>query len=143
MSSDIAPGERSAWIQLIVAVIGWAAYAAVVLIRRGSAPLAEAAYAVPLLVTAASVVVVSVALHAALGAFGGTRDERDLLIEKWAERIGHAFAVLGAVIALSLALAEAAHFWIANTIAIGLVASLVFASIARIWAYRKGFDPTW
>ena len=40
-----------------------------------------------------------------------------------------------------MAMAEADHFWIANVIYLAFVLSAILGSIAKIVAYRRGFQP--
>lgn len=48
--------------------------------------------------------------------------------------------MIGALAALVLALAEADHFWIANVIYLAFALSAVLGSVAKIFAYRRGFQ---
>ncbi len=139
----MAPGERTAWVQMAVVAVAYPAYVAIVLVRAGGGPLVDAGYGGVLTVMLPAVIGGVFLLCWILGGFRGERDERDLLIEKWSERIGHSFVLLGGAVALSLALFESAHFWIANAILLGFALSAVFGGVARIYAYRRGFDPAW
>ncbi|MEI5008672.1 hypothetical protein RB196_16385 [Streptomyces sp. PmtA] len=71
----------------------------------------------------------------------GPKDERDRSITRFGEPTGQSFVVLGGVVALVLAMAEVDHFWIANTVYLAFVLSAVLGSVARISAYRWGFQP--
>lgn len=143
MREDMAPGERAAWVRLALAVVAYPVYAAIVLVRGAGGPLVDADYGLVLGIGVVAVVVAGALLTWILGGYRGERDERDLLIEKWSDRIGHSVVVLGAVVALALALFEAHHFWIANAIVLGFALSAVLGAVARIYAYRRGFSPTW
>lgn len=48
--------------------------------------------------------------------------------------------MIGAVAALLMAMAELDHFWIANTIYLAFVLSAILGSMAKIAAYREGFQ---
>ncbi|WP_105567725.1 hypothetical protein [Microbacterium halophytorum] len=147
MGSDSSPEERGAWISLVVAAGGYAAYLIALFASASGGPLAEAAYVWPMVWAVGASVLVSIALHAALGLLARrdphSGDERDVLIGRWSERIGHAFVVLGALAALVLVMVGAPGFWVANAIFLGFFLSAVFSSVAKISAYRGGFDPRW
>ena len=89
--------------------------------------------------------VAAVALHAVIGIFSpreaGKKDQRDREIYRFGEYIGQSFVVIGGVAALLMAMAEWGHFWIANIIYLGFVLSAVLGSVAKIVAYRWGFQP--
>ncbi|GAA4283712.1 hypothetical protein GCM10022261_12430 [Brevibacterium daeguense] len=154
---SLAPEERSAWIMLVLAVIGYPIYLALLFTgpsgtaERGSTAagpeLTDLSFAGPMLWTIGGSVVVSVILHAASGVFtdgeAGGRDERDRQIGRWAELIGQSFVVTGALSGLVLAMLRADVFWIANAIYLCFFLSAILGSIAKIIAYRTGFSATW
>lgn len=137
--------EKSAWVMGVVAVGSYAVYLAVVLGLASRMPLVEVPYVAPLLWTVGGSIAVSIALHAFLGIFSrkeaGRKDQRDREIHRFGEYIGQSFVVIGGVGALLLAMAEADHFWIANVIYLTFVLSAVLGSVAKIVAYRRGFQP--
>jgi hypothetical protein len=145
----VAFEEKRAWIMLVVAVIGGAVYVVVVLGRAGDVPLAEVPYVAPLLWTIGGGMVAAIVLNIALGIATGMgpekdarqKDQRDREIERFGEMVGNSFLVIGALAALGMAMAEWAHFWIANVIYLGFVLSAILSSVARIFAYRRGFQP--
>jgi len=67
---------------------------------------------------------------------GGDRE-----IYRFGEYIGQSFVVIGGVAALLMAMAEWDHFWIANVIYLTFVLSAMLGSVAKIVAYRRGFQP--
>jgi hypothetical protein len=137
--------EKSAWVMGVVAVGSYAVYLAVVLSLSGTMPLVDVPYVAPLLWTVGGSIVASIALHAFLGMLSpkeaGRKDQRDREIYRFGEYIGQSFVVIGGVAALLLAMAEADHFWIANVIYLTFVLSAVLGSVAKIVAYRQGFQP--
>jgi hypothetical protein len=137
--------ERSAWASGVIAVLGYAAYLAVVLTRAAGGPLTAVPYAGPLLVSVGAAVVAGIVTGVVLGALAGAergvRDEREREIERLGTRVGQAFLVLGGVAGLALALAEADRFWIANALYLGFVASAVLSAVARVAASRSGAGP--
>lgn len=49
--------------------------------------------------------------------------------------------MIGGVVALLMAMAEVQHFWIANVIYLTFVLSAILGSVAKVVAYRRGFQP--
>lgn len=147
MFDSAPPEERSAWIQLVLAVVGYPVYLVLLFADGVGRPLAERAFVWPMIWVVGVSIAVSMILHAVFRVYtdrdAEKPDERDLLITRWGERIGHAFVVLGAVVALVLVMLDAASFWIANAIFVGFFLSAALSSLARLFAYRKGFDPRW
>jgi hypothetical protein len=137
--------DMSAWIMGVVAVGSYAVYLAIVLGLPGSTPLTEVSYVAPLLWTVGSSIAVSIALHAVVGISSprdaGKNDQRDREIYRFGEYIGQSFVVIGGVAALLMAMAELEHFWIANVIYLTFVLSAILGSVAKIVAYRRGFQP--
>ncbi len=137
--------EKSAWVMGILAVAAYAVYLAVVLGMAGSVPLTEVPYMAPLLWTVGGSIVASIVLHTAIRAFSakeaGIKDQRDKEIYRFGESVGQSFLVVGGVAALIMAMAEADHFWIANAIYLAFFLSAILGSVAKIVAYRQGFQP--
>jgi hypothetical protein len=129
-----------------VSLAGYAAYVARVLLGAGPTPLPAVPYVAPLLWTTGGAIVASIFLHIAfaLASPADRRrgaihvDERDRAIARFGEYAGNSFVVVGAIAALVLAMAERAHFWIANVLYLAFVLAAVAGSIARIVAYRRG-----
>jgi MFS family permease len=135
--------EKRAWILGIAAMVSYAVYLVVVLGRAGERPLAEVPYVATLLWTVGASIVASIAasILAAMISKDGEKDQRDREIGRFGEYVGHSFVVIGAVAALLLAMAEAPHFWIANAVYLAFTLSAILGSVARIFAYRRGFQP--
>ncbi|GII25232.1 hypothetical protein [Planosporangium mesophilum] len=135
--------EKRAWIQAVVAVCGYGTYVAIILGRTGDTPLAEVPYAGALLWTVGAAIVAGILLHMIAGMVtpNGTRtDQRDREINRFGEHVGQSFVVVGAVAALLMAMVEVRYFWIANAIYLAFVLSAVLGSVAKIAAYRRGFQ---
>lgn len=136
--------EKRAWIMALVAVAGYAAYALVVLGRADGDPLADVSYAGPLLTTVAAAIVASIALNILVSIVSpegaNEKDQRDREIHRRGEYIGQSFVIVGGVAALAMALANWDQFWIANVIYLCFVLSAVVGSVAKIVAYRRGFQ---
>lgn len=135
--------EKRAWIMLVVSVAAYAVYAAVTLGRAGPVPLADVPYAATLLWTIGAAIAASIVLTIVVGAASSDRaktDARDREISRLSDHIGQSFVVVGGVAALAMSLAELDHFWIANVIYLAFVLSAVLGSVAKIFAYRRGFQ---
>jgi hypothetical protein len=140
---EVTHEEKRAWILGIAAVASYAVYLALVLGRAGGRALAEVPYVATLLWTVGASIVATIVLSilAAVVSKDGEKDQRDREIGRFGEYAGHSFVVIGAVAALLLAMAEAPHFWIANAVYLAFTLSAILGSIARIVAYRRGFQP--
>lgn len=137
--------EKSAWIMGLVAVSSYGVYLAIILGLARSIPLVEVPYVAPLLWTIGASIVASIALNILMGIFSprdaGKKDQRDREIYRFGEYIGQSFVVIGGVAALLMAMTEVDHFWIANIIYLTFVLSAILGSVAKIVAYRRGFQP--
>jgi hypothetical protein len=140
MEDHMSYEHRSVWAMLVIAVVGYGVYLSLILSGLDGAPLHEADFVLPMLWTIGGAIVVSIVVHMFLmhPSKREKRDQRDLEINRFGEFIGHGVLVLGAVIALVVALFELQHFWIANVIYLAFVVSAVVASIAKLVAYRSG-----
>ena len=132
--------HKSAWIDLVVALAVYGVYLAVVLTRADGTPLAEVAYAGPLLWSIGAAIVANIVLRIAVGVIrrDTATDERDRQIGRFGDHIGQSFVIIGALAAMALAMLEAGHFWIANAVYLCFVLSASLAAVARIAAYQRG-----
>jgi hypothetical protein len=138
--------EKRAWIMLVVSVLAYALYAAVILGRADGRPLREVPYAVVLLVAVGGAIAAEIVAEIAIGVVTPraprTKDVRDRQIGRLGEHIGQSFVVIGAVAALLMAMAGWDRFWIANVIYLCFTLSAVLGSVAKIGLYRGTF-PQW
>ena len=137
--------EKSAWIMGVVAAGSYGVYLAIVLGLAGTMPLVDVPYVAPLLWTVGASIALSIALHILMGIFSpkeaGKKDQRDREIYRFGEYIGQSFLVIGGVAVLLMAMVETDHFWIANVIYLAFFLSAILGSVAKIVAYRRGFQP--
>jgi hypothetical protein len=137
--------EKNTWLYGATAVVAYAVYLALVIPRLPGRAVADVAYQVPMLWTIGGAIVVGIVGGIVLGGFtprGAARaDVRDREISRFGDHVGQAFVVLGAVAALVLALVSAEPLWIANVLYLGFVLSAALSSVARLVAYRTGFQP--
>lgn len=136
--------EKRAWIMIMVTICAYGTYLVVVLRRAGDAPLAEVAYVSALLWTVGAAIAGTIVLSITVAVAGPKQDsrtdQRDREIGRLSEHLGQSFLVIGAVAAMIMAMAEVDHFWIANAIYVAFVLSAILGSIAKIVAYRDGFQ---
>lgn len=140
----MAHEEQRAWIMTVVTIIAYGIYLGWILNGAQGAPLAEAPYATAMLCTIGGAIVATILLNigaAILAPRDATaKDQRDTEIHRTSQYIGQSFVILAAVLAMLFALAEIDFFWIANVIYLGFMLSAVLGSIAKIIAYRRGFQ---
>ncbi|MFD9466725.1 hypothetical protein [Streptomyces sp. NPDC060027] len=136
--------EKRAWIMLVVTVVAYCAYAVVIVGRADGHPLSEVAYTGVLLWTVGGAIVAAIVAEIGIGMVrpGASRekDVRDKEIGRRGEHIGQSFVVIGAVAAMLMAMAGWDRFWIANVIYLCFALSSVLGSLAKIIAYRGGFQ---
>lgn len=136
--------EKRAWMLALVALGAYATYLIVILSRAEGTALTEVPYAATVLWTVGGAIVAGIVLHIVISIVSpegaNQKDVRDRQIHQTGDHIGQSFVVIGGVAALAMALARWDHFWIANVIYLCFVLSAVVASIAKIAAYRWGFQ---
>lgn len=138
--------EKRAWIMVVVATVAYGTYLAIVLGQAGSRPLAGVSYQWTLVWSVGGAILASILLDILSSFFApksaAEKDQRDREINRLGDYIGQSFLLIGAVTALILALLAVAPFWIANAIYLGFALSAIVGSVAKIIAYRRGFQ-TW
>ncbi len=137
------PLERAAWVQAVVAPVGWLVYVGLLLARAGSEPVVSVQYWDLVAWTIGGAVVVSMVANMVLGGSDGTKpDPRDREIDGRAQQIGNSLLVAGALAAMVLAMFDVDGFWIANALYLTFVLSSLLTSIAQIGFRRVGV-PGW
>lgn len=139
--------EKGTWVYLVIAVVGYAVYLALVLPQLlGGVPVGDVDYVPVMLWTIGGAIVVTIVLRILVEIVFPSEstkgDVRDREIDRLGTRVGSSFVVIGALGALVLAMLEAEWFWIANVIYLCFVLSALLESITRLVAYRRGV-PTW
>ncbi|CRK58167.1 hypothetical protein [Alloactinosynnema sp. L-07] len=136
--------EKRAWIMGLVTACTYLTYLVIILSRAGDGPLTETPYVAALLWTIGVAIVVTIVLSIAAEITtpkdSRKKDERDRGIERFGEYTGYSFTAIGGVSTLAMAMAEVDHFWIANAIYLAFALSGLIASMAKISAYRRGFQ---
>ena len=134
--------EKSTWVYAVIAVVLPIAYFATVLPQLATTPVADIDYQVPLLaviglaIGLAIVAAIVIAITAPDEA--GKADQRDKDVNRFGEYVAGIVLGVAAVVPFLLAIAEAAYFWIANTLYLAFILSAVAGSAAKIVAYRRG-----
>ena len=140
--------ERITWSQLIASTVGTAVYLAIILPQLTHTPASEIDWVWPMVWTILGAIVLSIVISIAWGIVAGMldpetehrSDQRDREIEWFGDRIGQAFLVLGSLAGLVLAMVSADWFWIGNALFLGFFLSALLGGIARLVAYRRGFQ---
>lgn len=137
--------EKNTWAYGITTLVFFLIYLAIVLPMIPNRPLSEVPYQWPMIWTIVGAIVVGIATSIVLSVTSPKndthRDIRDKEISRFGDNVGQAMTIIGGVTGLLLALISAEPFWIANTIYLGFVLSGVLSTIARLSAYRFGFQP--
>jgi hypothetical protein len=138
--------EKRAWIRLVVAVLGYSVYVAVIASRVDGRSLPDVPYASTLLWTVggaiAASIVAEIGMAVVLPGESRTKDVRDREIGRLGEYVGQSFVVIGALAAMLMALADWDRFWIANVIYLCFVLSAILGGITKVVVYRRSF-PEW
>ena len=138
--------EKRAWIRLVVAVLGYAAYLVLVLSRADGRPLPELPYAAALLWTVGAAIAGSIVAEIGIGVVNPkasrVKDVRDREIGRLGDFTGQSFVAIGAVAAMLMAMAGWDRFWIANVIYLCFTLSAVLGATTKVVAYRKNV-PQW
>ncbi|MFC5819343.1 hypothetical protein [Nonomuraea harbinensis] len=139
MSSE----EKRSWIYLVVGVGVYAVYFVVVLSQVPGADVARIAYVRPMLIAIGAGIglgiVANIAAAVASPKEAGRTDERDRQINRLGDYVGFYVMSIAALVPMALAMAEAAHFWIANALYLAFVLATVVSSAVKIVLYRRGF----
>ena len=147
--------EKVTWVNLVVAVLVPVVYFAIMLGRLGSTSAADISYQIPLLIAIGIGIVLTIVLSILVGIGSGVsaelrgddpneiarKDERDKSIARRGVVIGFYVASVGFVGALALVMLKADYFWIASAIYLSFIVSVVVASVVKLVAYHRGFQP--
>ena len=139
MSSE----EQQSWIYAVVGALVSAVYFAIVLSKMPGTDVATIGYVWPMLTAigvamGANIVLSIVAAMISPGEAGKT-DVRDKEINRRGDYIGFYVMSVAAIVPLGLAMAEAEHFWIANSLYLAFVLAALASAVVKIVAYRRGF----
>jgi hypothetical protein len=142
-------GERNTWVSAFILPAVSIAYFAVVLPRLRDQPAAEVSWVAPMLWaigasivgTIVGVIVVSIAAGIAnRGVLESKEDVRDKQIDRYGDRIAQGIMGFGAAAVLVLAMVEADHFWIGNSLFLIGSIGATWGAIAKLRAYHGAFS---
>jgi len=136
--------EKGVWIYGVLSAVLPIAYFAWLIGQVRSAAVTEIGYQIPMIaaVVAAVVLFILATIVAAIASPGDAdkKDQRDSEIDRHGELYGYYVIAAGCVGAVALAMVKADHFWIANAMYLTGVVGALVSSIAKIVAYRRGFQ---
>jgi hypothetical protein len=138
--------EKNAWAFLVISFVAYASYVMIVLGRAAGDALTTVDYIPVLIWTIGAAIVAGILSSIVIGITSprgaDKSDQRDREISRFGDHVGQSFVVIGAVAAMVLALFAADYFWIANVVYLCFVLSALLGSVAKLVAYRRGFQ-TW
>jgi hypothetical protein len=136
--------ERNTWVYALVSVAAFAAYLVTILGRAQGIPVSDVPYIGAMLWSIGAAIAASivgrVVIAVAWPRDADRTDQRDKEIYRFGEYVGQWLVVIGAAVALLLAMAEVDHFWIANELYLAFVLAALLSSAAKLVAYRRGFQ---
>ena len=137
--------ERENWVRLVATIAMLAVYIpSVVIPAVAHAPTGgDWLWAMVWAIAASSgaVIIGTIVWNLAAGVRRGSdtrADERDTSIEHIAGRVGQAFLVIAAIVAIILCAGMAAPFWIAHTLFLGFAVSALVSTATILVLHRVG-----
>ena len=134
--------EKGIWAFIGIGLATFTGYVVVILRRADGGPLTEVNYAPVLLwaigIAILAAILASIAVAIAKPSEADKRDVRDKEINRFGEYVGGTVLGFGIVLPLALAMLEADHFWIANSIYLIAFVSTLVGGVAKLVAYRRG-----
>lgn len=122
-------------------IVAYISYLVAVVNHLDGGAITEVRYQWAAVVAAGVVVVLAAITHMAIAAVDPQdkprRDAASNAIRRYSRSTGATVLSAAAVLGMALAMAEAAHFWIANVILAGLVVAEVVAAGSEILTYRR------
>jgi hypothetical protein len=142
MELGMSSEEKRSWIYAVVAAGVSAVYFVIILGKVPGTDVATIAYVRPMLTAIGVAIGLSIVAGIAAAVVSpkeaGRTDERDRQIHRLGEYVGFYVMSLAAIVPLVLAMAQVAHFWIANTLYLAFVLAALASSIVKIVSYRRG-----
>jgi hypothetical protein len=134
--------EKSTWVSAVLFLVVPIAYFAMVLPKLATTPVADIDYQVPMLAAIGLTILLSIAgviiVSISAPREAGKADQRDKDVARFGEYVGGNVMAGLAVITLLLTLAEAAYFWIANSLYFAFSVGAIVGAIVKIVVYRRG-----
>ena len=135
--------EKGQVVYLATTTIGFGAYLVLLFAQAGTTPLTEVDYQ-PILVgtivaAIAAAIVGRIAIEMIRPSDTYREDVRDRDIGRHGEYVAGIVLGIGMVVPFILALIEADHFWIANSMYLVFATQAVVGAVIKLIAYRRGF----
>jgi drug/metabolite transporter (DMT)-like permease len=138
----MAFGEKHWWIYAVIMVIVPGIYFVNLLEQISSTAVTEIEYQRPLLFAVGAAIVLAIVASIVLEIISpikaAKRDVRDADISRLGEYVGGIVFAVGMVLPFALAMTEADHFWIANSMYLAGVLSALAGTAVKLVAYRRG-----
>lgn len=135
--------ERGTWIYAVIALVLPVIYFATILGQLPATAVTEIDYQRPLLTAIGAAIVLAIVGTIVAGVASpkeaGKSDQRDKDINRLGEYVGGTVLAAGMIVPFGLAMAEVAHFWIANAIYLVFVLGALVGTTVKLVAYRRGF----
>lgn len=135
--------EKSTWAGLLTVALVYGWYFAKVSAALPSLDVTSIEYQGLMIKTVVVLIAISIATHIAIAIMAPDEsdqsDERDRAVNVRGEYIGGYIVSMVALLGLGMAMYEMAHFWIANTLLLGLVMAELVGGCAKLYLYRRGF----
>jgi hypothetical protein len=134
--------EKGIWAFVGIGLATFIGYAVVILRRADGGPLTDVNYA-PVLLWAIGIAVLAsilatIAVAISKPSEADKRDVRDKEINRFGEYVGGSVLGFGMILPLALAMLDADHFWIANSIYLIALVSTMIGAAVKLVTYRRG-----
>jgi hypothetical protein len=139
--------ERGQWVYIVVNVLTFGGYAAIVLGQVRTVPPTEVVYVptmfwaigVAVALSIAGRILLEIAGEMARPGDSHKADVRDREIGRLGEYFSGTVLGVGMIVPFALTLAEFDHFWIANAMYAVFALSALVGAAVKLVAYRRGF----
>ena len=139
--------EKQQWVLLVTILGSYAFYLQMVFgaVEPG-VPITEDSYLWPLIWAVVATIVIAIVGSILIGIASGLNkeedfesDERDTDFDRRGEVIGYLVFSIAMLNVLGLAIAEADHFWIGNSIYLSATVASVVSTGVKLFFYRRGY----
>lgn len=139
--------EKQQWVLLVTILGAYAFYLQMVLgAAEPGTPITEVSYLWPLIWAVVATIVIAIVGSIFLGIVSGLSkdedfesDERDTDFDRRGEVVGYMVFSIAMLNVLGLAIAEADHFWIGNSIYLSATVASVVSTGVKLFFYRRGY----
>ena len=135
--------EKGAWVYAATVLALPVIYFATILGQLQTTAVTEIDYQGRLLAAVGATIALTIVAMIGIGIASpeeaGKSDQRDKEINRLGEYVGGATLGVGMIVPFGFALAEVAHFWIANAMFLVFVVAGLVGTIVKLIAYRRGF----